>query len=128
MQPTLYGVLRPEAMRISDGDDPSREHWTRIFYQLLSIRDHPTRNKGRRASADQKRPCSRNEKTLNRHIGRSERPSAPMPEHWKYKTVIGDRAGIFQAIRADYIPSSARTETGTERKQGHQADAYSRRP
>lgn len=32
-----------------------------------------------------------------------ERPSAPMPEHWKYKAVIGDPAGIFRAILAKLI-------------------------
>ena len=84
----------------------------------------PTRNKDRRPSADQSRPCSRNEKTLNRHLGRSERPSAPTPEHWTNRADSSrPYSGIFQAIRADYIPSSARTETGTEWSQGDPLEA-----
>ena len=70
---------------------------------------------GRRPCADQNRPCSRKEKTLNRHLGRSERPSAPMPEHWKARADSNrPYSGLFKRSEPNIKASSARTETGTE--------------
>ena len=60
--------------------------------QLLSVRDHA------RNTAGDPAPIRK-----DHAAGKSERPSAPMPEHWKkISFAIGDRAGIFQAIRAKY--------------------------
>ena len=68
---------------------------------LPRLRDHTARN-----TAGDPAPIRK-----GHAAGKIKPSSETTPEHWKkISFVIGDRAGIFQAIHT----KSARTETGTE--------------